>query len=113
MPNLNWISQKYFPHLTPRLINCGDCYNWAYIAYISYNRVKLFTIDEYGGHAFIKINNKYFDSESPQGIIDWTQLKILRLMGDIRQMYPRQQALDEFLRYWRVEGKNPLINLGL
>ena len=113
MPNLTWISKKYFPDLYPRLINSGNCYNWAYIAYQNYNNVKLFTIDDYGGHAFVKIGQKYFDAQNPRGVGHWAFLDLIQEMsrGRIANISPRRQSLDVFLNFWKKYGKHPLVNI--
>jgi len=106
MPNLTWITKKYFPQLSPRQINLGNCYNWAYTAYKNYNNARLFTVEEYGGHAFIKIGQKYFDAESPMGEQHWSNLEFFR--GVYSPIIPHKQSLNEFISYWSREGKHPI-----
>lgn len=107
MPNLAWITKKYFPQLSPQQINRGDCFNWAYVAYKNYDNVLLFTVEEYGGHAFAKIGNKYFDAESPYGELHWANLVFFRKVQ--KQIIPWQQSLNEFLIYWYDNGKHQLV----
>lgn len=106
MLNLNWITRKHFDSLIPRSVNAGNCYNWAFIAYSNYINVQLFTIDEFGGHAFIKIGARYYDAQNPIGVAHWSQLSMIWEMGDYMKMNPREQSLAEFLLYWYDNGKN-------
>lgn len=118
MPNLTWITKKYFPQLSPLQINSGNCYNWAHVAYKNYNSAELFTIEEYGGHAFVKIRSKYFDSESPIGEQNFMDLKFFR-RAVMRKEYnprfqalPRKQSFIDFLEYWQINGSSSIINVG-
>lgn len=113
MPNLTWITKKYFPQLSPRLINSGNCYNWALIAHQNYNNVKLFTVDDFGGHAFVKIGQNYFDAQDSLGVPHWTWLEMLRDMCRHRvyNILPWKQSLPEFLDYWRRNGKHSIISV--
>lgn len=114
MPNLTWITKKYFPQLPPRLINSGNCYNWAYIAYMNYNSSSLFTVEDYGGHAFVKIGECYFDAQNARGVWHWSQLDLLQEMyrNNLHKVLPWKQSLNVFLQYWRENGKHPIINAG-
>jgi len=114
MPNLTWITKKYFPQTSPRIINSGNCYNWAYVAYRNYNNAELFTVESYGGHAFVKIGRCYFDAQNPGGTEHWMQLDLLQEMcrGNIHKVIPWQQSLDVFLQYWQENGKHSIINVG-
>ena len=114
MPNLTWITKKYFPQLSPRLINSGNCYNWAYIAYQSYNNVKLFTIEDFGGHAFVKIGQRYFDSQNPRGVLHWSSLDLLREIcrDNVYYLDPWKQPVNVFLQYWRENGKHSIVDIG-
>jgi hypothetical protein len=55
-------------------INGGDCYNWAWIVHHLIPDAVLCTVRYYGGHAFVKIKNKYYDAEHTSGVIDWRKL---------------------------------------
>lgn len=60
-------------------INHGYCFNWAFLAYRKHTEAVLCTVDtEECGHAFIKLKNKYYDSETQQGVKDWRQLRTLK-----------------------------------
>lgn len=113
MPNLNWITSKYFPQHSPRSINSGNCYNWAYIAYQHYNAVSLYTVQDCGGHAFIKIRQKYFDSQNPNGVLHWSSLQSLREIchNNIYYLRPYKHNINAFLRYWAKNGRFSIINI--
>jgi hypothetical protein len=110
MLDLNWITKKYFPDLSPHLINRGNCFNWAYIAYMNYDNTKLYSVDEYGGHAFVKIGNRYFDAENPRGVEHWAHLVSIMDMYDT-YIEPIEQPIREFLSYWYENGKHPIMVL--
>lgn len=110
MPNLSWITKKFFSNLSPQQINLGNCYNWALVAYKNYNNVKLYSTIERGGHAFVKIGNKYFDAQSPLGEVHWTNLKFFYWANN--PIVPHRDTLYDFVAYWGKEGKNPIINVG-
>lgn len=114
MPNLSWIAQKHFSNLAPRQINSGNCYNWAYIAYLKYDNVKLLTLNDYGGHAFVKIGRYYYDAQNPFGVLHWSSLDMLRELcrDDIYTINPWRQSPQAFLKYWREYGKHPFIDIG-
>lgn len=122
MPNLTWITKKYFPHLSPLQINSGNCYNWAHVAYKNYNSAELFTIEDYGGHAFVKIRRNFFDSESPLGEWNWLNLKFFqraisratKVKGYIPGLtsLPVKQSFIDFLEYWQNNGCNSIISVG-
>ena len=113
MPNLTWIANKFFPGVKPRQINAGSCYNWALKAYLHYNNVKLFTIEDCGGHAFAKIGRFYYDAQNPQGVLHWSSLDLLREVcrDNIYSIMPWRQSLQVFLQYWRENGRYPVMEI--
>lgn len=109
MLNLEWISNKYFPSLAPHKINRGHCYNWAFAAYMNYNDVQLFTIDNKYGHAFVRIGNLYYDAENICGVKNWRELSSIRHYDPNDK--PIQQTVRQFLFFWYDNGKNPVIRI--
>ncbi|KKN19841.1 hypothetical protein LCGC14_0941670 [marine sediment metagenome] len=88
---------------TPGCINWGYCYYWAYVAHKLFGG-GLFTDDEHG-HAFVKIDGLYYDSETPDGVESWQKLPMLlnrKVFDDDAEL----QDLDDFADYWREEGAN-------
>lgn len=55
----------------PNQINQGRCWQWAYLAHKMFKGVELWDICE---HAFVRYQNKFYDSERPQGEEDWRDL---------------------------------------
>jgi hypothetical protein len=56
----------------PRKVNYGNCMRWAYTAYHMFPKVELWSND---GHAFIKYQGKFYDSEELDGVLDWRDLR--------------------------------------
>lgn len=69
----NFITENFYPDWEPYLINCGSCYDWAYIAVKLFHEVdiKLWTNRD---HSFIRIGRRFYDSESPSGLFSWKKL---------------------------------------
>lgn len=94
----------------PAEINQGNCYIWAYAVYqlVGDSRCILCTVlTSYGDHAFIKYNNKFYDSESLNGEDDWNNLKFFNYHIQSRLGAPRDYYIlnefseKEFIRQWR------------
>lgn len=66
---------KAFPEVDlkadPAKINRGLCMRWAYMAFHMFEGVELW---DYGSHAFIRYQGKFYDSERLQGVEDWKDL---------------------------------------
>ena len=79
---------------------------------MNYDNVKLYSVDQYGGHAFIKIGRKYFDAQNPRGVGGWNQLtSILEMYVEPHNLKPIEQSIREFLCYWYDNGKHPIVML--
>ena len=85
----------------PKDINRGNCYRWAYVAYMLYGG-DLISVERFGAHAFIKIGNKYYDSESPQGVEDWKHLPFFTKPSavDVSDKDAIQLPPEKFQTYW-------------
>lgn len=79
-------------------INWGWCYHWAYFAYCLYGGQLWSSKD----HAFIKINDLFYDSESPDGILDWRRLNCMkRLRQDgLPVSLAHRVEEDEYFELW-------------
>lgn len=70
--NVAFINKTFFPdYKDVKVINQGECFLWAYIAFQLYEGVQLWT---FGSHAFVKYKGKFYDSERPRGVKDWKDL---------------------------------------
>lgn len=72
--DVNFINRTFFPdYLDVSVINMGECFLWAYLAYRLYKNIELWDM---GAHAFVrdKVTGKFYDSERPQGESDWRNL---------------------------------------
>jgi len=102
--NANLITNTFFPEYVerPYIINCGLCFEWAYIAYMLFDDIELWSNKN---HAFIKYNGKFYDSESPEGVCD---LEILNCNAsfDLKYLDSKAQRLSEFVEQW---GKRSLL----
>ena len=69
-----FINRTFFSkYLDVSVINMGECFLWAYLAYRLYDNVELWDM---GAHAFVrsKTTGKFYDSERPNGEEDWKDL---------------------------------------
>ena len=96
------ITKEFFPNAVgyERIINCGDCYRWAYIAYKLYEGVELWSNDS---HAFPYQRGRFFDSESPQGEKSLEDLVCNESCGlGVDDSWA--QGVDEFESFWADNG---------
>jgi|CXWL01.1.fsa_nt_gi hypothetical protein len=108
--NLTHITKKLFPDAIhePSTINYGHCYNWAFAAYLYYKDKKTVSLwsDLESYHAFIKIDQKFYDAESPKGVYDQLDLQCY-----VRAHWNRDRfifdKMDEiyFRHYWGRRGR--------
>lgn len=94
------ITKEFFPEYIgcEGDINKGDCYRWAYIAYMIYEGVELYS-NEY--HAFVYQRGLFFDSESPHGERSASRLSCNEMNGI---EYSDWQDVDEFEEFWNDNG---------
>jgi hypothetical protein len=115
-------------------INYGDCYRWALLAQ-RLNGGQLISVtvmcedtfsekpDQYiedGTHAFVLIDGKYYDSESPEGVTDWHQLnyfhrhkKSIDNMYGFKYKYRVHPSVRSFKRYWKPNRNTSKADLRL
>ena len=74
--------RNYLENNTLSLINSGRCYDWAYMAYRLFPNVKLWTTDY---HAWVEAKDRYWDSETYKGVINF-----MRLRCNISLTYPNK-----------------------
>jgi hypothetical protein len=99
MFDANLITSTFFKGVKPSNINCGDCWRWAYYAYRLFPGVELWTNSD---HAWIKYNGLYYDSESPNGVECFEDLKCNRFMGSFDG---EKLSLRLFKDFWREENR--------
>ncbi len=106
------VADKYLSHVHASRINCGHCYVWAWIvaAYVPSAKLWCDTLREgwngqpYAYHAFPRIGNRFFDSESPQGVLDPGELMCFRKnmqhpSKTVRELC-EQHTPKSFWNYW-------------
>ena len=99
----NFISSLFYPDDFREndlgRINNGECYDWAYYAVRTFHHLPLKLYSTFA-HAYIMYQDKFYDSETPHGEMDWLQLNTNRWWrGD-----PQLQPLDEFMHFWNRNG---------
>lgn len=102
-----FLEDPWFDVQDPLEINCGDCYRWAYTAYLIYGGTLYSFENKYLAHAFIKIKNKYYDSESPDGESDWKHLKFFledRPSHIFNTTPIAHESEAEFFDYWNFKS---------
>lgn len=94
----------YFSYIKkPSDVNNGDCYYWAFVASQLYGGVLCSVRCRFGSHAFVKIDNKYYDSESPNGVNDWRDLIFFENSRSINFNDCIEQSEKEFLDSWFMD----------
>jgi|SRR3989304_2471428 len=104
--DLSHITNQFFPDVPVCYINRGYCYYWVYIAKILYPQGELFTLYTYGGHAFIKIGDLFYDSDSPKGVRSWKRLKVLKNTPPLDETMLHRQTLKEFAKWWGIRTRS-------
>lgn len=96
--------ETYPPKSYPKDINGGDCFNWAYLANCIYGGELYSYLHDKMGHAFIKINNKFYDSERPNGVKAWDQLPLFQDIKKYRVLIEPQLLPEaKFTQIWPVD----------
>lgn len=86
-------------------INLGHCYIFAYTIYKILKKrgfnVKLHTCTDFGGHACIEIESRFYDSEHAEGVDNVQQLMEETLLcKTIPLEYIEEMDEEEFFHYW-------------
>lgn len=90
------IYPNFFAHYKhPIMINFGDCYKWAYIAYKLFDGVELWSSEN---HAFIKYKDKFYDSESLDGVKSSYKLRTNKEYP--APGCPSRMQIPEFQFFW-------------
>lgn len=108
--DFSFIQKEFFPFQTPKQVNSGSCFNWCYILYLLYpNKVTLYS-DSKCVHAFVKIGDLYFDSESPTGVEHWTKLQTYkrwnRWKPEESVLEVEEFTLNNFIYIWGTYGRH-------
>lgn len=98
-----FITKTFYPGWKPAVINCGECYSWAYCALKVFPNSGIELCNtENNEHAFIKIGNLFYDSESVRGVKDWRQLHCITFMarGSKYLMRAQKYSLSKYKSLW-------------
>jgi hypothetical protein len=104
-PTLRKINDLFWDKgFSPIDINNGHCYHWAYIAYRLLGGQLLYT-NSCGGHAWLHLNNKHYDSERLGGVRSYVHLPSFedRFIEDEDIIEPA--SVKEFKARWRANGR--------
>jgi hypothetical protein len=95
------ITEEHFPqHVDdPEFINYGQCFMWAYLAHKTFKGVQLWDTPY---HAFVRYGKKFYDSENPQGVEDWRDLRACRWSY---QHQPIKRSNKSFRLNWRGQTR--------
>ena len=105
--NGTFINRHFFPdylkHGVLHTINHGRCYDWAYYAHRLFN-TQLWTTDF---HAWVRWDNRYYDSETSGGVRNFLQLQC-----NVRNAFPvpwdgyppKRVDVKEFKDFWDEHG---------
>lgn len=88
--------------LGAKFINYGNCYNWAAAVQILIPDVKLCSDPYNGGHAFVLIDGKYYDSETLGGVKNWQKLKLYSIGNKYRIFRMEIQSKNKFYKEWDI-----------
>jgi len=120
--NLSYVTEKFFPDTPPAAINDGKCFLWAFAGYMEnledkrYD-VKLCTLPDsskHGNHAFLKMNNTFYDAEAHLGVAAWRYLPFVRLYENTRKVHIKNhevivhESVGHFTDYWGFDPGNDL-----
>jgi len=108
----SYYKENYSLDISAYSVNKGKCFNWALLAYRMYGG-KLCSVFNHGGHAFIKIKRRYFDSETKEGVIDWKSLKCFGNQDMSRVSKKDMKIMQEkkFILHWQKNGKDTFIDI--
>jgi hypothetical protein len=102
--NVRLINRHFFPNQPVEIINQGECFLWAYLAYRLYSNLELWDM---GSHAFVrsKQTGKFYDSERPRGVEDWVDLPATNFgqgcgCGRCRQPARKFKTAGKFRHSW-------------
>jgi len=113
--DVGFINRTFFPgYLDVSVINMGECFLWAYIAFHLYDNLELCDM---GAHAFVrsKLDNKFYDSERPQGEEDWKDLPATNFgegcgCNICTQGIRKYKDIKKFQHTWRGMTKKHNVN---
>ena len=93
----------------PEQVNQGDCWLWALKAQILVGgRVQCADWPEGGGHAFLSLDGKFYDSEAPDGVHRCQELRCFAAYEKGELKRARTMTLKRFLaeNAWNHESED-------
>lgn len=98
--NPRLITEQHFPdHIDePDAINYGHCFMWAYLAHKTFKGVQLWDTPQ---HAFVRYGKKFYDSENPDGVANWQDLRACHWYSHL----PVKRSRKSFQSNWRGQTR--------
>lgn len=93
--NPDLVTNTIFKDTDKSIINFGQCFIWAYSAYLIFADLKLCGVD---CHAFVKHKGKFYDSDKPHGVRYWNDLPASKFSVDD---YYSHHSVEEFKETWQ------------
>lgn len=81
-------------------INTGRCYDWAYKAFCLWSDTELWTTER---HAWVRCGDKFFDSESPNGVPSVDKIPCNERYG-WDEVEPTAMTVESFKEFWNENG---------
>lgn len=97
--------------MLPSDINGGECYRWAYFANCLIDCSLYRTFGDTYTHAFIGIENKFYDAECCKGVEDWKELPFFILTAnrpwcqEWQDNSVKKETVEDFVKYWSFDPK--------
>ncbi len=108
--DVTFINKTFFPkYFDVAVINYGECFIWAYVAYRLYPNLELWDME---AHAFVrsKVTGKFYDSESPNGVDDWKDLPATNFgkgcgCFSCQEPAKKYRSVETFCDAWKEQRK--------
>ncbi len=84
-------------------LNYGWCYQFAYVVKKLHGDIAELQFDY--GHAWVKIGNKYYDSDCPTGVDSPDHFMVGPRFPDSTKL---NATVEEFINFWHTGGTGPV-----
>ena len=71
----------------------------------------LFSVKDYGGHAFVKHRGLFYDSDQKVGVKDWRKLKTFENDDRLEECDCVKVSPNRFIQYWDEHGYTSLVDI--
>lgn len=102
------IAETFFPRVSLKKINHGQCMNWAYVAKKLLPEAQIWSTKAAKGHVWIYIAGKFYDAETTNGVLYWSRLAFYK-QQDAWFLPPNSMlgpiSMGTLLKKWEVDKK--------